>query len=241
MRTIGEVARLSGVSIRTLRLYDEQGLLKPSRITDAGYRLYDDDALARLQMILMFRALRFPLRDIRQILDAPSLDVNEVLSQQITLLEMQRAQLDRLIDHARQLQTSGGHTMNFSAYDTHEEECYADEVRQRWGETDAYRDYEQRSKNRSKQDASLAADGMMRIFAALGEIRHTDPAGDAAQQLVCKLQQFISDNYYDCTKEILRGLGQMYTADERFAANIDKAGGEGTAAFTAKAIEIHCK
>lgn len=241
MRTIGEVSRLSGVSIRTLRLYDEEGLLKPSRITDAGYRLYDDGALARLQMILMFRALRFPLRDIRQILDAPSLDMNEVLTQQIAMLEMQRAQLDRLIDHAHQLQLTGGHTMNFSAYDTHDQERYAEEVRERWGKTDAYREYEQRSKNRTKQDASLAADGMMRIFTAFGEIRSTAPESDAVQQLVRRLQQFISDNYYDCTREILRGLGQMYTADERFAANIDKAGGEGTAAFAARAIEIYCQ
>ena len=241
MRTIGEVARLSGVSIRTLRLYDEAGLLPPASVTEAGYRLYDDAALERLQMILLFRALRFPLKDIREMLLSPAFSMQEALGLQITLLEMQRAQLDRLINHARQLQQNGGSIMSFSAFDTTNQDQYADEVRQRWGDTDAYRDYAQRSKGRTKQDASLAADAMMRIFAAFGDIRHTSPDSDDAQQLVAQLQQHISANYYECTPEILRGLGRMYTADERFAANIDKAGGEGTADFAARAIEVFCR
>jgi hypothetical protein len=82
---------------------------------------------------------------------------------------------------------------------------------------------------------------MMAIFAELGAVRHLDPASDAAQALVAKLQQFITDNYYTCTKQILSGLGQMYVADERFKENIDRAGGAGTAEFACKAIEIFCK
>jgi len=241
VRTIGEVSRISGVSVRALRLYDTQGLLKPCAVTEAGYRLYDDDALARLHLILLFRALRFPLKDIRDMLDAPGFQPEEALTQQLALLEMQRDQLDRLIGHTKQLIQTGVKTMDFSVFDETRQQAYADEVKSRWGATDAYREYENRTKQRPAQEQSLAADGLMRVLAAFGEIRTLDPAAPEAQQLVQQLQAFITAHYYECTMPILMGLGQMYTADERFRKNIDAAGGEGTAEFVSHAIESYCK
>ncbi|MBQ2776576.1 MAG: MerR family transcriptional regulator, partial [Peptococcaceae bacterium] len=90
MKTVKEVSNLTGVSVRTLHHYDAIGLLKPTELTEAGYRLYDDTALERLQMILLFRELQFPLKDIKVILDNPAFNQTEALSQQIALLELQR-------------------------------------------------------------------------------------------------------------------------------------------------------
>ena len=111
---------------------------------------------------------------------------------------------------------------------------YEIEARSRWGNTDAYREYEQRG----KQDMG---DALMAVFAKIGKLRDLEPASAEVQAMVKQLQDFISGNYYTCTKQILQGLGQMYVADERFKENIDRAGGAGTAEFVARAIEIYCK
>ena len=117
MKTVTEVARITGVSVRTLHHYDAIGLLRPTAVTEAGYRLYDNNALGRLQTILLFRQLQFPLKQIRQILDSPNFDPREALSQQIELLELQKEHLEGLIAHARQIQKTGVINMDFSAYD----------------------------------------------------------------------------------------------------------------------------
>ena len=114
------------------------------------------------------------------------------------------------------------------------EERYAAEAKARWGETAAYREYESKP---HKPDAEAR---LMAIFTEFGALKNCDPASDAAQAKVKELQDFIRANYYDCTDEILAGLGQMYAADERFKANIDAAGGEGTAAFVQSAIAAYC-
>ena len=101
MMTVHEVSELTGVSVRALHHYDQLGLLKPAEVTEAGYRLYDEDSLTRLQSILLFRELQFPLKDIGAILDSPSFDRNKALDQQIRLLELQKEHLDNLIDLAR--------------------------------------------------------------------------------------------------------------------------------------------
>ena len=101
MKTVNEVSKLSGISVRTLHHYDEIGLLKPTSVTEAGYRLYDDTAMERLQHILLFRELQFPLRDIKEILDSPDFDRNKALEQQIELLAMKKEHLENLILFAR--------------------------------------------------------------------------------------------------------------------------------------------
>ena len=116
------------------------------------------------------------------------------------------------------------------------------EVRSRWGNTDAYREHEQKTKNYTKEKWAEANDGMMAIFAEFAMCKNSGVSADSAgaQALVAKLQAHITANYYTCTDEILAGLGKMYVADERFKKNIDKYG-EGTAALTAAAIEAYCK
>ena len=134
MKTVKEVSLLTGVSVRTLHHYDAIGLLKPTRVTEAGYRLYDDTALRRLQTILLFRQLQFPLKEIRDILDSPGFDPMEALTQQIHLLELQRKHLDNLISHARKIQTTGVFSMDFSTFDTTELDQFIGDL-QRFGRT----------------------------------------------------------------------------------------------------------
>ena len=97
MKTVTEVSKLSGVSVRTLHHYDAIGLLKPTRVTEAGYRLYDDAKLQRLQSILLFRTLRFSLKEIQRILDSPEFDPQEALEQQLAMLELQKQQLEETL------------------------------------------------------------------------------------------------------------------------------------------------
>ena len=146
MKTVHEVSRLTGVSVRTLHHYDAIGLLKPARTTDAGYRLYDDAALKRLQNILIFRELQFPLKEIKAILDSPEFDPKEALEQQIGLLELRRKHIDELIAYARRIQKEGEKTMNFSTFNKEEINRYKEEVRERWGSTQIYKEYEKKDK-----------------------------------------------------------------------------------------------
>ena len=232
MKTVKEISRLTGISVRTLHYYDEINLLKPTKTTDAGYRLYDDTALERLHSILLFRELQFPLKEIKAILDSSDFNTKTALEEQIKLLELQRNRLDEIITSAREILTKGTENMNFSTFDKTEIKKYADEAKQKWGCTDAYKEYIQKH-----YDSADKTDKLMQIFAEIGKIKHLSPYCEEAQNLIKKLQNFITENYYTCTDEILKGLGQMYISDERFKKSIDNAGGAGTAEFTAKAIE----
>lgn len=241
MKTVKEVSRITGVSVRTLHHYDAIGLLKPTQVTDAGYRLYDDTALARLQTILLLRELQFPLKEIREILDSPDFDPVAALEQQIKLLELRREHLDNLISHARTLQKNGVIDMNFKPYDTAKIDEYAAQAKEKWGTTDAYREYEQKTRGQSKQQLAAAGADLMDIFAQIGAVRQLSPDSPEVQELIGQLQAFITAHYYTCTPQILRGLGQMYTAGGEMTDNIDNAGGTGTAEFAHRAIEIYTK
>ena len=238
MRTVREVCRLTGVTVRALHHYDAIGLLKPTRVTEAGYRLYDDAALRRLQSILLFRELQFPLKQIKAILDNPGFEQSEALTQQIRLLELQYAHIGKLIAHARAILNEGTGIMEFQAFDKSEIEKYREEAKARWGTTQAYREYEERA--RAGQDFAGTADQLMAIFAEIGALRQLPPEDSAVMEKIAGLQAFITAHYYTCTAEILSGLGEMYVSDDRMKRNIDCAGGEGTAEFVRRAIQAYC-
>ena len=242
MMTVHEVSELTGVSVRALHHYDELGLLKPASVTEAGYRLYDEDSLVRLQSILLFRELQFPLKDIGAILDSPSFDRNKALDQQIRLLELQKEHLDNLIDLARGMKLVGVKRMtDFTAFDTKKIDDYAREAKASWGQTKEWKEYEQKAQGRTREDNAALARGMMDIFAEFGAIRDTDPAAPEAQALVQKLQSYITEHYYTCSNEILQSLSKMYGGGGSMTENIDKVGGPGTGAFAEQAIAVHCK
>lgn len=239
--TVHEVSELTGVSIRTLHYYDEIGLLHPSVTTEAGYRLYDDTCLERLQDILLFRELEFPLKEIAKILRNPDFNRRQALEDQIQLLMLKREHLDQLIIFANKVKEKGGTNMSFEAFDTSKIEAYKKSAKERWGATDAYKEFEAKDAGYTDTDRKKMGEAMMELFKEFGSLMDKDPADSAVQAQVKKLQDFITKHYYTCTNQILGGLGQMYAAGGEMTENIDAAGGKGCAEFTAKAIEIYCK
>ena len=241
MMTVNEVSKLTGVSIRTLQYYDKIGLLHPAKYTEAGYRLYDDAALETLQQILLFRELEFPLKDIKEIISSPDFDRSKALEQQIELLTLKKEHIENLIDLAKGIKLLGVRKMNFDAFDTSKIDEYAAQAKASWGKTSAYKEFEEKSRGRTKEEDQKVYKGMIDLFGEFGQIRDADPASKEAQALVKKLQDYITEHMYTCTREILSGLGKMYAGGGDFTKNIDSYGGEGTAVFTAHAIEIYCR
>ena len=241
MMTVHKVSKLSGVSIRTLQYYDKIGLLPPTEYTDAGYRLYDDKALETLQQILLFRELEFPLKDIKKIISGPDFDRNKALAQQIELLKLKKEHIENLIDLAVGIKAMGVKELTFDAFDTRKIDEYAAQAKASWGQTPAYKEFEEKSKGRTDKENRDLGEGMMMIFTEFGAILETDPASEEAQTLVKKLQYYITEHFYTCTNEILRGLGKMYAGDGDFTTSIDGYGGKGTAEFVHQAIEHYCR
>ena len=242
MKTVQEVSKLAGISVRTLHHYDAIGLLTPTTTTEAGYRLYDDDALERLQSILFFKELEFPLKDIKEILDSPKFERNKALEQQIKLLTMKKEHLDNLINLARGIQSTGvKKIMDFEAFDTKKMDDYAKQAKESYGSTTAYKEFEEKSKGRTKEDEKSLGIGMMNIFAEIGKMLSLKPSDDAVQEKIAELRAYITKHYYNCTPEILSGLGQMYAGGGEMTENINNYAGEGTAEFAAEAIQFYCK
>ena len=240
MMTVNQVSKLTGISIRTIQYYDKIGLLPAPSHTEAGYRLYDNDALARLQEILLFKELEFSLKDIISILNAPGHDKEMALSQQIELLELKKTHLEGLIKLARGLISKEAEAMDFSAFDKAKLDEYAAQAKEYWGNTPEYKEFEQKETVKTYEQRISDAEGLWDIFAGFGAVKEKSPDSDEAQELVKRLQSYISANYYTCSDEVLAGLGQAYGAGGEFTHNINIKCGDGTAEFASKAIEAFC-
>ena len=225
----------------TLQYYDKIGLLHPAKYTEAGYRLYNDAALETLQQILLFRELEFPLKDIKEIISRPDFDRSKALEQQIKLLTLKKEHIENLIDLAKGIKLLGARKLKFEAFDTSKIDEYAAQAKAYWGKTPAYKEFEEKSRGRTKEEDKKIYQGMIDIFGEFGQIRNTEPSSKDAQALVKKLQDYITEHMYTCTKKILSSLGKMYAGGGDFTKNIDSYGGEGTAEFTSQAIEIYCR
>ena len=241
--SVSQMAKLCGVSVRTLHYYDQIGLLQPETAADSGYRWYGAADVEKMQQILFFRELDFPLKEIAAILADPHYDRQEVLGKQKELLTMKRDRLDGLLCLLEE-NLKGEAVMRFHEFDVSEIEAqrqkYAAEVKARWGGTEAYQESEERAAKNSKADWTAQTEGMNDIFRRAATLRSSGADSAEAQALVKEWQDFISAHFYTCTKEILSGLGQMYTADERFRKNLDRFG-EGTAEFLSRAIAVYCE
>ena len=239
---ISEVAKLTGITVRTLHYYEEIGLLKPSEITEAGYRLYSREDLEILQQILFFRELDFPLSQIKEIMNNPNYDKEEALKKQKELLIQQRQRIEGLIKLIEK-RIEGDNNMSFKEFDMNEIEenkkKYAKEVKERWGTSKAYEESEKKTSSYNKEKWGDINQETSEIFKGFAELRNSDPGSEEVQELVRRWQKYITDNFYTCTNEILSGLGLMYVEDERFKENLDK-NGEGTAKLMAEAIKIYC-
>lgn len=237
---ITEFAKLTGVSVRTLHYYDEIGLLKPAEVDEwTGYRFYDERNLEKMQQIMFYRELDFSLKSIIGILSSPDFDKQKALDEQKKLLILKKERLEKLI-FAIDCAKKGEIIMN--AFDNTEFENYKNEAKERWGNTDAYKEYSQKSKGYSEEKFNALGEGMEKVLEEFAICMNSGATFDSeeAQKLVKKLQNYITENFYTCTNEILASLGQMYVADERFKNNIDKHS-VGTSEFVSKAIEEFCK
>ena len=240
MKTVNQIAKQTGVSVRTLHHYDAIGLLKPTEITEAGYRLYDADALERLYLIIVYRELGFSLKKIGEILDSPDFDRNRALEEQIALLEQKREQLLNRITFARGLILTGVRHLNYEGFDYKKIDDYSAQAQAMWGKTDVWKEFEQKNAGRTKEEGKALGDEMMALFTQVGSLRHLDPGSTEVQHWVAQLQNFITEHYYTCTKPMLKVLGEMYAGGGSMTENIDKAGGSGTGEFAKRAIDIFC-
>lgn len=239
---INEVAKLTGVTVRTLQYYDKIGLLKPSKTLDNGYRVYEKEQLETLQQILFYRELDFQLNEIKEIMNNPGYDRHQAMINQKELLSQKKTRLEKLISLLNK-GIEGDKTMSFKEFDNTEIENtknkYATEAKERWGNTGAYKEYTDRTSKYGKDQWNNAYEQLKTVIKEFADIRELQPDSQDAERLVIKWQNYITDNMYICTKEILAGLGQMYVKDERFKKNIDSFG-EGTAEFMSSAIEKYC-
>lgn len=240
---IKEFADFTGVSVRTLHYYDEIGLLKPADIDkDNGYRYYDKESAERMFEIMFLRELDFSLKSIKDILSSPDYNKKEAFRKQKNLLTLKKQRLERLIE-ALDKAGKGEFDMKSLNYNEYEnaKKSYEKEVKEKWGKTDAYREACEKTAGYSVDKQKDVNEGLMAVFSEFAEAMKNGMSADSdeAKAIAEKLQAYITENFYTCTKEILSGLGEMYVLDERFRANIDKYGA-GTAEYARNAIKNYC-
>ncbi|MFF7970866.1 TipAS antibiotic-recognition domain-containing protein [Streptomyces sp. NPDC007905] len=228
--SVGQVAGFAGVTVRTLHHYDEIGLLVPGERTYAGHRRYTDTDLDRLQQILFYRELGFPLDEVAALLDDPEADPRAHLRRQHDLLTARIEKLQKMaaaVEHAMEARTMGINLTPEERFEVFGEqndpEKYAEEAEQRWGDTSEWAESQRRTARYDKEDwkrIKAEADGWNERYTALvaaGE----QPSGAAAMELAEEHRQHISRWFYECPPQMHRCLGEMYVSDERFKAYYD--------------------
>lgn len=227
--SVGRVAGFAGITVRTLHHYDEIGLLVPSERTYAGHRRYNDTDLDRLQQILFYRELGFPLDEVAALLDDPDADPRAHLRRQHELLTARIEKLQKMaaaVEHAMEARTMGINLTpeeKFEVFGDFDPDRYADEVEERWGDTEAYRQSQRRTASYTKEDWKRINGEMdaihHRMAALLGGGVPAD--SEAAMDVAEEHRRFITRAYYDCGHEMHACLGEMYVADERFTATYE--------------------
>ncbi|HEX3766243.1 MAG TPA: MerR family transcriptional regulator [Kofleriaceae bacterium] len=241
--TVGELSRLTGLTVRALHHYDELGLVRPSQRTAAGYRLYDEADALRLQQVMVLRELGVPLDQIGAAIDAAA-DCAALLRRHRAALTDKRARLDRMLaavdaalrvlEKGKQMQSEDFKAM-FDGFDPADHEA---EVQQRWGHTEAYRESARRTRQYGPSEWEAIRAESEEIYARLGALMQqgaavTDPAVQAAVE---DHRRHLERWFYPCSSELHKGLGEMYVADPRFTATLDKKAGPGFARFFRDAI-----
>jgi len=229
---VSEVARLTGVSVRTLHHYDEIGLVRSSARSEAGYRLYASSDLERLQQVLFFRELDFPLPEIQRMLDDPDFDVDAALRMQRQLLSERAIRVKALIAavdaaiNSRAKGTTMTHEERFEVFGDFDPEKYETEAKKKWGDSDAFAESLRRTKSYTKADWAQVKAESDAIFSDLAKLAAAGTAASSVQAMdVAERHRMHIDRwFYPCPKTMHRGLGELYANDPRFAANIDRFG-----------------
>ncbi|TJZ42780.1 MerR family transcriptional regulator [Streptomyces piniterrae] len=229
--SVGQVAGFAKTTVRTLHHYDEIRLLVPSERNHAGHRRYSDADLDRLQQILFYRELGFPLDEVAALLDDPNADPQQHLRRQHDLLTARIGKLQEMaaaVEHAMEARKMGINLTpeeKFEVFGDFDPDDYAEEVEQRWGNSDAYKESQRRSASYTKEDwqrIQAENDELTRRFVALMEAG-TGPESEAAMDVAEAHRQGICRNMYECGHELHTCLGEMFVTDHRYTENIDKA------------------
>ncbi|WP_028593389.1 MerR family transcriptional regulator [Paenibacillus assamensis] len=249
MYKVKEVADLAGISVRTLHHYDSIGLLKPKKIEENGYRYYNDDDLERLQQILFFKELEVPLVEIQRIIDHPSFDRKHALVSHRSMMLQKKHRLERLIHTVEETLQSmkGAIAMTkedmFEPFDMAEieehQKKYEQEVEEKYGHTDAYKESQEKTSTYTADDWKQIKHEWDSLYKQIAERMDKGPADEEVQALISEYRSLITANFYNCTLEIFRGLGDLYTSDPRFTKNIDKVK-PGLSSFLQQAMHIYC-
>ncbi|MDP5276603.1 MerR family transcriptional regulator [Chengkuizengella axinellae] len=247
MYKVKEVSTMVGVSVRTLHHYDRIGLLEPETTTPAGYRLYTDHNLERLQQILFFKEMDFSLQEIKEILDQPDFDRKKTLQTHKEVLVKKKKRIEKMIKTVDYTLVSieGGIKMEnkemFNGFDMKEiekhQQKYAEEAKQKFGE--AYNKTVEKTKNYTEEDWKNITEEANGIYAKLASRMEFGAEDEQAQEAIHEWRQHITKYFYECTIDTFKGLGEMYVADERFTKNIDKHK-KGLAQFMKDTMYIYC-
>lgn len=241
--TIKEISDLAGVTTRTIRYYDEIGLLDPALTGENGYRYYDQDSLLRLQQILFFRELDVPLKEIELIMNRPNFDLPAALENHRSALQGKVRRLKTLIDTLDQTIASvkGERTMSdkeiFEGFD---ESQYEDEVQERWGDTPQFAESQKKWANyTAEQKEAIKEEGGRLTVRMVGENLDASPNDPDVQAAVGEYYAYLNKYFYTCDVEFLRGLADMWVGDPRFAVNYERIR-VGGAVFVREAVCIFC-
>jgi len=228
--TVNKLAKLAGVSVRTLHYYDEVGLLKPSKIEKNGYRVYEERELLKLQQILFFRELEFPVDEIKKIMSSPTFDMRAALRDHRVMIELKKKRLSGLIKTIDNTikKLDNEHVMNdqdmkeaFDAFGEETVKKYAEEVKQRWGHTDAYKQSMERYSKMTKADMEKYKQDSDIFMKKVAETMDKGATSPEFQELIAQHFQGLS-TWYEPNFEMYRGLAKMYVDDPRFTAYYEK-------------------
>lgn len=244
--TVHEVAKLTGITNRTLHYYDEIGLLSPSIVTENKYRIYTNDDLGRLQEILFFKEIGFSLKEVKMLLTSSFYSREKALANHLKILELKKKRIDRLISLVNDT-LSGASSYSFEAFSDHEileaQAHFRKEVTEKWSATTEHKFFshffsEHTERERADKWNDLIIQSQS-LFERLAKYTSYSPAMPKVQELVREWQDYISENFYPCSSEMLTYLGELYISDDRFAEYIDRFG-VGLSSFFQKAIQFYC-
>ncbi|WMJ80538.1 MerR family transcriptional regulator [Clostridium sp. MB40-C1] len=241
-KTVNEIAKFTGITIRTLHYYDQIGLLKPSNISEAGYRLYDNNDIKILQQILFLKEIGFELKQIKEIINNPNFDEKLALKKQKEILILRKKRIDNLI---KLVDNKLEDNSNLSFYEFDKSDIitkqneYRKEVLERFGDTEAYKEFElnELKYNNQINDIDKKAG---EIFGLIAKYIDYSPSCEKVQKLISKWQEYITETMYNCTNEMLQCLGVMYVEDERFKNYINSFG-DNLAQYISEAIDFYCE
>ena len=241
--TIKEIADLAGVTTRTIRYYDEIGLLTPSDTGDNGYRYYDQENLLLLQQIMFFRELEVPLKDIQLILNRPEFNLVSALKEHRSILQAKADRINTLIETVDQTIATikGEWEMSDKEYfEGFDETKYEEEAKQRWGNTSQWKESRKKWASYSEdQKQAIKIEGGEITKRMVGNDKSLSPDDPKVQSAVGEYYAYINKYFYTCDVNFLRGLADMWVEDPRFAINYERIR-EGGAVFVRDAVHIFC-